>query len=113
MNYKPCGDKILVKAPDVKDLEKTHFGILIPGPNFADHVWAEIAEISDGFYSESGAFCPITAKVGDMVAFHKGVGAPVVLDDEKYLLIRDIDVHIREKRKDEIKGDKKSGGDKI
>lgn len=101
MNYKPCGDKILVKAPDVKELETTKSGVLIPGPSFADHVWAEIVEVSDGFFSESGTFHKIVSKVGDVVAFHKGVGVPVVLDEEEYLLIRDIDIHMRKKRKGE------------
>lgn len=101
MNYKPCGDKILVKAPDIKDMEKTQSGILVPGPGFAEYIWAEVVGISDGFYSENGAFCPVTAKVGDVVAFHKGIGVPVTLDDEKYLLLQDINVHMRKKRKDE------------
>lgn len=100
MNYKPCGDKILVKAPDIKDLEKTKSGLLVPGPGFVDHIWAEVVEISDGFYSQNGVLCHVTVKVGDVVAFHKGVGLPVILDDEKYLLIRDIDIHMKKKRAD-------------
>lgn len=101
MNYKPCGDKILVRAPDIKDLEKTKSGLLVPGPGFVDHIWAEVVEVSDGFYSQNGTWCNITVKVGDVVAFHKGVGLPVILDDEKYLLIRDIDIHMKKKRPDE------------
>jgi len=70
VNYKPCGDKLLVK-PDPEE-EKTASGLIRPQIAFIGLVSAVVIDTSDGFYSQCGTLIKSQFKPGDRIFYQKG-----------------------------------------
>ena len=97
MNFKPCGDKILVKPEPIQ--EKTPSGIIKPQTAFIDLVSGIVIEVTDGYYSQSGALIKSKFKPGDRIFYQKGQA--VELEQiPGYALIMEAAVLMKEKKND-------------
>ena len=92
-NYKPLGDRVLVKYTDVGE-QKSKTGIILKDSTTrGTTVWGEVLAVGNGLYTQTGDMIPMSVKVGDNVMYKKDmVGDPITLDDEKYLLFRESDL---------------------
>lgn len=106
MNYKPCGDKILIKLDPIQ--EKTPGGIVRVQTGFIDFVWATVVEVSDGFWTEMGNFVGVEFKPGDRVMYQSGQA--IKLEDmPDHALILQAAIVMREKREGDDLPVKKKG----
>jgi len=77
MNFKPFGDRILVKVKETEN--KTQGGIILPdNANKEKPTEAEVVEIGG---------TPKNIEVGDTVLFSKYSGTQVTLEGEDYLIL--------------------------
>tara|TARA_B110000211_G_scaffold83719_1_gene98011 strand:- start:177 stop:476 length:300 start_codon:yes stop_codon:yes gene_type:complete len=88
--FKPLGDRILVKPNEVKE-QKSGGGIIISeSMTHGKKLEGEVIEIGTGIFSQSGDKIPMTVKVGDIVLYEKGQGNnEIEVDGEKYLLFNE------------------------
>lgn len=98
MNFKPYGDKIVVKS--IKK-EKTESGLYIPETEDMAHLMkGEVVAISDGFVLGDKEW-PVTSRIGDIVVFQKGVGVKISIEDEEYLILQESTVFGKEETVEE------------
>ena len=92
-NYKPLGDRVLVKFVEVGE-QKSKTGIIIKDTaSRGTTVWGEVLAVGNGLFTQTGDMIPMSVKVGDNVMYKKDmVGDPITLEDEKYLLFRESDL---------------------
>jgi chaperonin GroES len=77
MNFKPFGDRILVKAKEIQN--KTQSGIILPDNASKDKpTEAEVVEVGG---------TPKNIEVGDTVVFGQYSGTKITLDDKEYLIL--------------------------
>jgi co-chaperonin GroES (HSP10) len=94
MKMKPMGDQLLLKAKEQK--EKTYKGIILTsGTN--EYSYADVIAVGPGLFTQSGDRIPMTCKVGDVVMAPSRLltgknGNEVVLEDVKYLLVRESEI---------------------
>ena len=71
-NFKPLGDRILVR-PDSKNEEKKSKGglILTDSIQRGTKVYGEVVSVGTGIFSQNGERIPITVQVGDKVLYTK------------------------------------------
>jgi len=88
--FKPLGDRVLVKPNEVKE-QKSGGGIIISeSMTHGKKLEGEVIEIGTGIFSQSGDKIPMTVKVGDIVLYEKGQGNnEIEVDGEKYLLFNE------------------------
>ena len=100
MNMKPMGDLILAKA--VKQ-EKTKSGIILT-ESTENYVYADVIDVGDGLFTQTGDRIPMTVKPGDRIVVHKneiGREKKINLHGEEYVLIRESEIALIEKKHDE------------
>jgi chaperonin GroES len=77
MNFKPFGDRVLVKVKEVEN--KTEGGIILPDNASKDKpTEGEVIEVGGN---------PKNIEVGDTVIFGKYAGTEITLDGEDYLIL--------------------------
>jgi chaperonin GroES len=88
--FKPLGDRVLVK-PIKKEESKSSGGIIISeSMTYSEKVHGEVIEVGTGIFSQSGDRIPMTVKVGDIVMYEKSQGTnEIKIGDEKYLLFNE------------------------
>lgn len=87
-NFKPIGDKVLVK-PDIK-AETTKSGIYLPDIyNMEKVTRGTVLAVGPGRRLDDGARSPLEVAVGNTVIYTKYAGTELELGSEKYLLIRE------------------------
>lgn len=99
MNMKPMGDLILAK--ELKQ-EKTKSGIILV-ESTENYVYADIIEIGDGLFTQTGDRIPMTVKPGDRIVIHKNEISKqkrIMLHGEEYILIRESEIALIEKKKE-------------
>ncbi len=71
-NFKPLGDRVLVR-PDSKSEEKKSKGglILTDSIQRGTKVYGEVVSVGTGIFSQAGERIPITVQVGDKVLYTK------------------------------------------
>ena len=94
MKMKPMGDQLLSKAKEQK--EKTYKGIILAG-GANEYGYAEVIAVGPGLYTQTGDRIPMICKIGDTVMAQSRLlsgknGNEVVLDEEKYLLVRESEI---------------------
>ncbi|MCL5781314.1 molecular chaperone GroES [Desulforamulus profundi] len=87
---KPLGDRVVVKA--IPQEEKTKSGIVLPDTAKEKPQQGEVIAVGPGRLLENGQRATIDLKVGDKVFFSKYAGNEVKIDEEEYLILREMDV---------------------
>ena len=90
MNFKPLGDRILLKPLEAK--EQTKGGIVIPDTAKEKPQEGEIIAVGEGKKGDDGKLVPLSLKVGDKVLYGKYSGTEITLDGEEYLITKEDDV---------------------
>jgi len=95
MNWKPLGDKVIVRKMEDSET-KTNSGIVLIGtdPN-EKHVEAEVVAVGSGKW-ENGHLIPMDVEVGDIVLHHKHYGTDISPDNPadkaEYMILHGEDI---------------------
>ena len=94
MKMKPMGDQLLLKAREQK--EKTYKGIILT-TGTSEFGYADVIAVGAGLFTQTGDKIPMTCRVGDVVMAPLRLlsgknGNEVVLEDVKYLLVRESEI---------------------
>ncbi|ABO51378.1 chaperonin Cpn10 [Desulforamulus reducens MI-1] len=87
---KPLGDRVVVKA--LPQEEKTKSGIVLPDTAKEKPQQGEVVAVGPGRLLENGQRAALDLKAGDKVFFSKYAGNEVKLDEEEYLILREMDI---------------------
>lgn len=87
---KPLGDRVVVKA--LPQEEKTKSGIVLPDTAKEKPQQGEIVAVGPGRLLENGQRAALDLKAGDKVFFSKYAGNEIKLNEEEYLILREMDV---------------------
>jgi chaperonin GroES len=90
MNFRPLGDRILVKR--VEEESKTKGGIIIPDTAKEKPQEGEVVSVGAGARDESGKVVPLELKAGDRILFGKWSGTEVKIEGEDLLIMKESDV---------------------
>ena len=90
MNFKPLGDRILVKR--IEAAEEMQGGIVIPDTAKEKPQEGEVIAVGAGRTLDSGKTAELSVKAGDRVLFGKYGGTDVKIADEEYLILREDDI---------------------
>ncbi|AQS60145.1 co-chaperone GroES [Desulforamulus ferrireducens] len=87
---KPLGDRVVVKA--LPQEEKTKSGIVLPDTAKEKPQMGEVIAVGPGRLLENGQRATIDVKTGDKVFFSKYAGNEVKIDEQEYLILREMDI---------------------
>lgn len=90
MNFKPLGDKVVIKPLKVE--EKTQSGIVLPGSAQEKPHQGEVIAVGSGVLNDKGERVALEVKPGDKVVYGKFGGTEVKLDDEEVVIIAEKDI---------------------
>ena len=90
MNFKPLGDRILVKPLDAK--EQTKGGIILPDAAREKPQEGEVIAVGAGKVTDEGKTVAVSVKVGDKVLYGKYSSTEIKIEGDDYLIIREDDV---------------------
>ena len=90
MNFKPLGDRILVKR--VENVEEIRGGIVIPETAKEKPQEGKVIAVGDGRVLDSGEKIGLSVKTGYRILFGKYGGSDVTINDEEYLILREDDI---------------------
>lgn len=89
MKFLPLYDKIVIKHIDTPLI--TRGGIHLASTNEDPITKANVFAVGEGL-RDHGEEIPLKTKVGDVILIHRGIGVPVTIEDEKYLIVQERDV---------------------
>lgn len=89
INFKPLGDRVLVKVLPEKDIMKS--GFYIPDVAKERPMEGDIIAISDGWWVDS-KFRTVSVQASDRVYFGKYSGTEIELDGEKFLILKEDEI---------------------
>jgi chaperonin GroES len=95
MILEPIGDNIVVELPQEEEKEnKTLSGIVLPKKTESEarKDIAKVVAIGTGRILNDGSSLKPVVKPGDMVLYNKYAGTMIVLDNKKYLLLKECDL---------------------
>lgn len=87
---RPLGDRVVVKPIPAE--EKTKSGIVLPETAKEKPQEGEVVAVGSGRLLDNGQRVPIDVKVGDRILYSKYAGNEVKIDDEEYLILREMDI---------------------
>lgn len=87
---RPLGDRVVVKA--LPQEEKTKSGIVLPDTAKEKPQQAEVVAVGPGRLMENGQRATLDLKAGDKVLFSKYSGNEVKVEEEEYLILREMDI---------------------
>jgi chaperonin GroES len=90
MNFRPLGDRVLVKR--VEEETKSAGGIIIPDTAKEKPQEGEVLAVGPGPRDEDGEYIAMDLKVGDRILFGKWSGTEVKLDGKDLLIMKESDV---------------------
>ena len=90
MNFRPLGDRILVKR--VEEETKTKGGIIIPDTAKEKPQEGEVISVGAGARDDSGKLVPLELKTGDRILFGKWSGTEVKIEGDDLLIMKESDV---------------------
>ena len=82
---KPLADRVLIEPKEAET--KTASGIYIPDTAKEKPQQGEVLAVGSGKKDE-----PMEVKVGDKVLYGKYAGTEVIVDDKKYLIVKQSDI---------------------
>lgn len=88
--FKPLGDRVLVKPSEIKE-EKSKSGLILSNSTTnSKKVYGEVVEIGTGIFSQSGERIPMTVKVGDNVIYEQShANNTIEIDGNKYIIFNE------------------------
>lgn len=91
LEVKPILDRIIIKQSEgKKELEGT--GIIIPDSERQKPLMGEVVAAGPGFRNSKGDIVPMTAKVGDKVAYMDHAASHIEIDNVDYVYIKEGDL---------------------
>lgn len=90
VNFRPKGDRILVRPP--RQMDKIG-KIIIPTTAKQElPTYGVIVSIGPGLKDRDGVLEPVDLKVDEVVWFGKHAGYKIQVEDEEFLILRELDV---------------------
>ena len=90
MNFRPLGDRVVVKRIDEES--KTKGGIIIPDTAKEKPQEGEVVAVGPGARDEDGEYIKMDVKAGDRILFGKWSGTEVRLEGEDLLIMKESDI---------------------
>ena len=90
MNFRPLGDRVLVKR--VEEESKTKGGIIIPDTAKEKPQEGEVVAVGPGARDERGHVHAPEVKAGDRILFGKWSGTEVRLEGEDLIIMKETDI---------------------
>jgi chaperonin GroES len=90
MNFRPLGDRVLVKR--VEEETKSAGGIIIPDTAKEKPQEGEVLAVGPGPRDEDGEYIKMDLSVGDRILFGKWSGTEVKLNGQDLLIMKESDV---------------------
>ncbi len=90
MNFRPLGDRVLVKRVDEET--KTRGGIIIPDTAKEKPQEGEVIAVGPVAKDDSGKLIAMDVKAGDRILFGKWSGTEVRLDGQDLLIMKESDI---------------------
>ena len=90
MNFRPLGDRVLVKR--VEEESKTKGGIIIPDTAKEKPQEGEVISVGPGARDERGHVHAPEVKAGDRILFGKWSGTEVRLEGEDLIIMKETDI---------------------
>ncbi|MTI84906.1 MAG: co-chaperone GroES [Firmicutes bacterium] len=87
---RPLGDRLVVKPTPTE--EKTKSGIVLPDTAKEKPQEGEVVAVGSGRVLDSGQRVPMDVKVGEKILFSKYAGNEIKINEEEYLILREMDV---------------------
>jgi chaperonin GroES len=87
---RPLGDRLVVKPAPSE--EKTKSGIVLPDTAKEKPQEGEVVAVGSGRILDNGQRVPMDVKVGEKVLYSKYAGNEIKINDEEYLILREMDV---------------------
>lgn len=95
MILQPIGDNLIIKVKDKEKEEVTKSGLILLNQGTQQSLRQDIGEviaIGEGRVLNNGEILPFTIKVGEKVLYNKYAGSEVIIDTDKYLIIKETDI---------------------
>lgn len=95
MTLQPIGDNLVIRIKDKEKEEVTKNGLILLNQGTQQSLRQDIGEViavGDGRVLNNGEILPFSVKVGEKVLYNKYAGSEVILDTEKYLIIKETDI---------------------
>jgi chaperonin GroES len=89
VNVTPLHDRVLVRRLEEKETAKG--GIIIPDTAKEKPHEGEVMAVGAGKI-EKGKRVPLDVKVGDRILFGKYTGNDILVDDQEYLILREVEI---------------------
>jgi len=87
---KPLKDRVLIKR--LEEDQKTSGGLIIPDTAKEKPAKGEVIAIGKGETDSNGNTIPMEVKVGDKVLFEKWSGNEIKIDDQEFVIVKEIDI---------------------
>jgi len=92
MVIKPSNDNIVIK-PEIEDTSKTSSGIVLATTKTVSRpTRGHVVAIGKGRVLQNGDVLPTDLKVNDYVIFNQFAGSEIVINKEKYLIVKENDI---------------------
>ena len=91
LNVTPILDRIILKQCEGKK-EIAGTGIIIPDSEREKPLRGIVMAVGKGFRNSKGEIVPMTAKVGDEVAYTNRAASAITIDDVDYVYIKEGDL---------------------
>lgn len=98
MLLEPIGDNIILKIEIKNKEEKTNGGVIVINQGTEQSLRTEtgtVVAVGTGRVLNDGRVIPLTVAVGDEVIYNKFAGTEVVVNNEKYLVLKETDILVK------------------
>lgn len=95
MILQPIGDNLVIKIKDKEKEEVTKSGLILLNQGTQQSLRQDIGEviaIGEGRVLNNGEVLPFSVQVGEKVLYNKYAGSEVIIDTDKYLIIKETDI---------------------
>ncbi|MBX7249050.1 MAG: co-chaperone GroES [Caulobacteraceae bacterium] len=90
MNFRPLGDRVLVKR--VEEETTTKGGIIIPDTAKEKPQEGEVLAVGPGGRDEDGEYIKMDVSVGDRILFGKWSGTEVKINGDDLIIMKESDI---------------------
>jgi chaperonin GroES len=90
MNFRPLGDRVLVKA--LEESEQKVGGIIIPDTAKEKPQRGEVIAVGDGRRTEEGKRLPMEIKAGDKILYGKYSGTEINMEGNDFLILSESEI---------------------
>lgn len=95
MILQPIGDNLIIKIKDKEKEEVTSSGLILLNQGTQQSLRQDIGEVialGEGRVLNNGEILPFSVKKGEKVLYNKYAGSEVIIDTDKYLIIKETDI---------------------